>query len=275
MAFDTFETSPDRGAPIELYLFRYGTAPNAFAAYTTWTEPVSAQGVQYVPVPVTRGAIKSDGTGDTKELTVSLPRDTLIAEQFAAYSPSFPVQLEIRQGHVGDDEFFVVWTGRIVASSREGSETKLTAEPLSKALDAAGLQQHYQYGCRHVLYGPVCRADPNAARTVRPAVSVSGAAVTLPPGWNGAYARSKYVGGHVEWTGTNGTERRTIIAATSQDELRLSGLTRDLSAGSQIAVYLGCNHTLEDCQNLFSNVPNFGGCPWIPTETPFGKNPYN
>jgi len=36
------------------------------------------------------------------------------------------------------------------------------------------------------------------------------------------------------------------------------------SSGDTFSIYVGCNHTLEDCTDTFSNEANYGGCPFVP-----------
>lgn len=283
MTFAPYEESASEGQPVQLFLFRYGTEAGEYYAYTDHTEELTIGGVVYAPVPIERGVIQANGSLDKSALKITLDVSTLTAEEFRVYPPASVVTLVIKQGHLGDvdEEFIVVWAGRIVGSSRDGSEAELTGEPVSTSLRRPGLRRHYQYGCPHQLYGPQCRADKPSATVSSTVSAIAGTKVTLASGWEGAFAPEKFLGGMVEWLAPGGsTDRRTILRIAG-NELSLSGLTRDLAVSDAVSVVLGCNHKAYaedggDCLPLHNNILNFGGCRWIPTKNPFGAyNHYN
>jgi hypothetical protein len=271
MAFELLETSRDQGIPINLFLFRYGTAPGAFYAYTDHEEAViePIQSITYEPVPIMRGPLVSSGTLDKTNLEIRTHQDSQISELFKVYPPAHTVTLTIRQGHSTDTEFLVVWAGRILSCSREGNEAKLTAEPISTSMRRPGLRRHWMYGCPHVLYGPECRADKNAATVVGQVFGIASYAVTLRNGWQGANDPGKFLGGMLEWAGSAGTESRTIVRITG-DTLFLSGPPRDLGIGDLVNVVRGCAHTMEACLGDHNNIHNYGGQAWIPYKNPIG-----
>ncbi len=201
MTFETLEESRCLGQPVDLYYFRYGTTASAYYAYTDAEEPVTFDGVIYEPKPIQRGAINSSGTLDKSALTVDLPTSCDVAELFRIYPPGRSVALIIRQGHLGDadNDFKVIWSGRILSSSREDSVDSLTCEPLSTAFRRSGLRRCYQYSCPHALYGEQCKASRLAGTSAATVYATTGASVTLDSGWNGSHAVEKYIGGMVEW----------------------------------------------------------------------------
>jgi hypothetical protein len=278
MTFATQESSRELGDPIQLFKFTYGPDPGNYYAYTDSTEEQTVDGITYVPRPIQRDTINTDGTLDKSTTKISIDISTEVAELFRVYPPAFVVTLIVFQGHIGDpdSEFLVIWAGRIVAASRQGSEAQLDGEPVSTSLRRAGLRRHYQYGCPHQLYGPQCLAD-KASKTLSATVaSVSGATVTLTAGWNGAFDSSKFLGGLFEWVDLDGlTDRRTILRVTG-NTLSLSGIPKDVSPADTVSVVLGCNHKAYaedggDCQPLFDNILNYGGDRWIPTQNPIGN----
>jgi hypothetical protein len=277
MTLAVYEESQSFGQPVQLFKFTYGTEAGEYYSYTDHTEELTVDGVTYLPVPMDRDGIDSNGTLDRTAIKISTDVGTDLAEIFRVYPPSSVVSLVIRQGHVGDsdDGFLVIWSGRVVAALREKGELALTGEPISTSLRRPGLRANYQYGCRHVLYGPKCQAD-KASKTLGTTVSaISGAAVTLPSGWNGAFDPSKFLGGLFEWTAPGGsTNRRTILRVTG-NVLSLSGIPTDLAVSDAASVVVGCNHKAYaeddgDCLPLHNNILNFGGCRWIPLKNPVG-----
>lgn len=277
MTFAQREESRHQGQPVDLYHFRFGTAPNAYYAYTDAEVPVMHGGVTYLPIPISRSAVTASGTLDKSAMKIKLPINTQIAELFRVYPPSQVVTLIMRQGHIGDPEgdFLVHWTGRVLGSDREGSECELNCEPIAASMRRTGLRRHYQIGCPHVLYGKRCRANKELATIRRDALTVSGNTVDLALGWNGALSPAKYIGGLLEWDGPNGPEARTILRVIDNVKLYLSGPTTNLLSGTEVRVVLGCNHQQTDCNALHANIHNYGGQPYIPTKNPINTNPFS
>jgi hypothetical protein len=278
MAFAPIEESRQKALPVTLYQFIYDTAPLTYFAITDAEAAVVNAGVTYDPVPAMRDAIVSSGSLDRTTIAVRMPRDIEFAEKFRVYPPTVPVTLIIRQGHLSDTlppEFLVVWSGRVLSVGREGDECVVSCEPVSSSLRRPGLRRNYQIGCPHVLYGSECKANRAASTVSSTVASKSGTSITVGSGWNGAFPAVGFREGIVEWTNADGgTEKRKILSV-SGNTLSLGGLLRDLDVGDPVSIILGCNHQMSDCQNLFANILNHGGCPWIPLKNPIGyRNNY-
>lgn len=292
MTYDALTTSIDSGNPVQLFRFDYGSLAAERLGYTTHTEAItvdhggSVGEVTYHPVPIERDAIVSNGTLDKQAIRINLDVGTELAELFRIYPPSSVVSLVIYEGHLDDpdEEWVVVWSGRVVAANRSGSELRVSGEPIATQMRRPGLRRHYQYGCPLVLYGKdlgigTCEAS-KAAGTVESTVqAISGTEITLATGWEYGFDQAKFVRGHVEWTPAGrSTEYRTILRV-SGDVLTLSGIPNDLAIGDPIDVLLGCNHRAfeadgGDCEGLHNALPSYGGHPYIPTVNVINKNPF-
>lgn len=286
MTFAQFEKSRQKGRPVNLFYVRYGESPTAFLAYTDAEQTIINNGVSYEPLAMTRGKIAVSGKLDKAALEVRCTLNTPMADLFRVYPPASVVSITVRQGHVNDPsgQFLVVWTGRVISAKRTDNELVLTCEPISTTMKRIALRRHYQYSCMHVLYGPECRANKAAATTSTTAFSTVNNNIVLPTGWTTEERSLKYVGGMVEWSNRNGDrESRTILRVINGNTLVVTGFIRDLAAGDDIDVILGCNHGFymndtkteldvkTDCHFLHNNIHNYGGCPWIPTKNPVGQ----
>lgn len=279
MSFSEYEESVWHGEPVDLFLFTYGTGAGEFYAYVDSEIAVTVGGITYQPIPIEREAINASGTLDKSGLTLSIDGNEGVAELFRVYPPSQPVTIIIRQGHIGDpdEEHSVIYTGRVLSCSWEDNIAKLTCEPVATSMQRAGLRRHYQYGCPHALYmgdeTGGCRASKEAATRSTTVSGVTGSLVTLPTGWQGSFDRSKYIGGMIEWTAPSGTvSRRSILKInTATNTLTVGGPIPGMAVGDTVAVVLGCNHQMTDCDELHNNINDFGGQPWIPTKNPFGN----
>lgn len=286
MVYADYQDSREDGNPVQLFLFRFGAESNEYYGYTDHTDELtvdhggSVGTLIYVPVPIERDAIASNGTLDKSALKVRTDVGTDLAELFRVYPPAAVVALTIYEGHLDDpdDEFVVTWAGKVVAASRNRGELELSGEPVSTSMRRPGLRRHYQYGCPHALYSVgdgLCNADKTAATVTGTVDAIAGATVTLDAGWEGAFDPAKFLGGLLEWTPVDAsTDRRTILRV-SGDTLSLSGIPRNLELADSVDVILGCNHDAftedgGDCQGLHDNILNYGGCKWIPTKNPIG-----
>lgn len=287
MTYSTYEGSVEDGGPIQLYRFVYGTEAGEYLAYTNSTEEIGVDHggsiglINYQPIPIQRGNIVSNGTLDKSSVKISLDVGTDLAELFRVYPPSSVVTLTIYEGHLDDPdgEFIVVWAGRIIAASREGSALNLSGEPVSTQLKRTGLRRHYQYGCPHALYRGLCGANKAAATVASTVTAIDGTVVTLAGGWNGAFTAAKFVRGTLEWTPAGESTRTRTILRVSGNDISLSGVVPDLAVSDAVDVVLGCNHRAfaadgGDCEGLHNTLVTYGGQPWIPTKNVVNKNPY-
>lgn len=73
------------------------------------------------------------------------------------------------------------------------------------------------------------------------------------------------------WPNSQTAEGNTGIGAGAS--LTLSHAFISSYVGETVYVYPGCDHTLQTCNDVFGNVKNYGGRPFVPRKNPFGVNP--
>lgn len=275
---DFFQRSRAKAEPIHLYRVEYGIGSGSKMLLTDAEAKVTINGEDYQPVQIRHGEINASGTLDNASVEVNTPRDNPMVELFRAYPPSQVVTMTIYQGDRGDPDaqFLVIWSGRIIDFSIEWEEAKFVCEPVATSIRRPGLRRNYQHGCPHVLYGASCRANKAAATVSTTVTSVTNSIVVLAVNWFGARDPAKFTAGLIEWQDNAGDRVVRSILTVSDDAgtgrtLLLGGLPVDLAAGMTVSVSLGCNHQMNDCQDLHGNIVNFGGCPWIPVKNPIGS----
>lgn len=275
MAFNIFETSRNRGAPVELYRFRYGAFVDQAFCYTDGEREIEHQGLTYKPLPIKRNEFgaSSDDSG-RQSLEINLPGSAEICQLFRVSAPPGQITLTIFQGHTRDpeSEFLAAWVGRVGSCNWEENDASLTCEPSRTQLRRLALRRHYQYMCPHVLYGDQCRASEPAATIARNVAAVNGRFVTV----NGIPANHElYVGGFIKYLNAERImQARAILdVSTTGGNLRLSlsGVVDGLKPGAEISVVRGCTHDIDGCQT-HNNILNFGGFPFIPVKSPLGIN---
>lgn len=275
MAFGFFETSRSRGAPIQLFRFRYGVFADEAFCYTDGEREYTHMGLTYKPLPIKRTSfVTSAEKGSGQPLQVSLPGNTDICQLFRVSAPPGQITLTVFQGHARDpdSEFLAIWIGRVSSCGWSENDATLVCESAKTQLRRLALRRHYQYMCPHVLYGDQCRASEAAASTPVVVNTIEGRFVTI----NGLLPnKDRYVGGMLKFIDAKQIVNARAILSVAEvggnTRVALSGVIGDLVVGMVVNAVRGCTHTLDGCAT-HANVLNFGGQPYIPITNPLGVN---
>lgn len=252
------ENSVRRGEPWEVYKFE--------AAGEAWRvasgeRPRVYLGEVYEPLAIHRTAMSQTLELGSGAITITLPREHAIAQQFVEYLPAAPVLLTIVRGHEGESEI-VAFTGFEVKSAKFGDACELEVAPRQERLKRRIPGPEYQRRCNFHLFGAGCNVDKELFREPATLTFVSGVTVraaefaTLGSGWLDS--------GYLE----KGNERRMILRHIG-DTVELITTMASLEAGDQVDVFAGCLRTAAVCNAKFSNLVNFLGFEFIPRKNPF------
>ena len=267
MTFVNRETSRESGTPVSLVLIVYGDAAGNVFAYTDGDTEITFDGNTYVPVPMGRQAVEASGSLDNTGMEIDISPNASIVEYFQTRRPGRVATLTIYQGHADDpdNQFLVVWAGRLVGVEQGDVYAKIRGEPVATSLRRPGLRRNYQYGCPWPLYSGPCGATqtPQLAGVS----AISGTVITVTT--FGSNTHDKYRGGFAQWVDDdNGARRVETIVTTTASTITFRSPPAGLIVTAGIALFLGCNHQITDCRDLHNNLVNFGGQPWIPRENP-------
>lgn len=269
MSYDTFERSLQSGAPIDLYDFTIGLE---HFRYTSAGKVVVFAGQTFAPEQIDRSEIEEAEELSRANVTVTVPRDFHIAEEFRISPPSYVILLSIYTMHDGDSERKLRWSGRVLNAAWEGISAALHCESILTSLQRPGLRRLYQRGCPHVLYGTKCGLLDSAYKVPTAVATVTGISVAVTVGDIAPDGDGFYAGGFVEVEVVPGKFARRAIRDQVGDILTLTHPIVDLAPGMAIDVYPGCDHTLATCNTKFANALNFGGTPFITVKNPFGSS---
>jgi len=272
MTFETQEESLESGVPVTLYLFEYG---NLSYEYTDHDEPITTGGKTYAPAPIGRSPIEQGRAGfDKAELEVDLSPTLSVVTFFRETPPAGQVSMRIFQGHADGSEFPAVWTGTVSAFQDQRPFPKIIGEPVYVAMKRNGLRRTWQPTCGYALYGAGCGVDKTTVRQQAEILVLGENYFEVPVNWEGPLGTSRYRGGFVSWNNsvTGTVDTRGIVRIQSGDNrLIINGEVYGVEVGDTLSIFPGCNKTLSTCKNVFGNLRNFGGFPWIPVENPFGR----
>lgn len=260
MTYAANETS-NQASPIELYHFARGLDN---WRYTSYDELISFQSADYEPLALGRSDIEWQSEIERSEITITLPRDNLLAAQYIAYPPTEVLTLTIYRQHAYDvsGEYSVYWQGRLLNTEFKGSVCEFTCETVYTSLKRPGLRRKALPQCPHVLYGPQCRANQETYRSIG-TLSAIGSFTLTAPEWGG-FSDGYFTGGLIIYD----TFQRREIMDHVGSTITISANLLDVQLGATVSAFPGCAHNMDDCVNKFTNEENYGGFPY------FGPNPF-
>lgn len=266
MSFSEYETSLQNGRPIRLYQFQRGPLKWGF---TTADRNIIHQTINFKSIEggISDDGIRQTGNAQADTLNITLPAKTDVAQMYRVNAPGQPIAVTIFDLHYGDAGYLVVWVGLIAGVKfKELTIAEIQCQTLEVTLERTGLRKTWSRTCPHTLYDNACKAQRVDYRVDTLIDRKDGVAVGVAAAQ--AHPNGYYSGGYVEWTSQYGLEQKGIESHVD-DVLYLYGGTDDLSIGQSIAIYPGCDRTIQTCATKFSNVLNYGGCPYMPGKSPF------
>lgn len=271
MTFDLLERSRWSGQPIGLLRLSRG---GLVERYTTADREIAVGADVYLPLAITRSAIRDSSERAKGVLTLTLPVDAPCAPWWRPYPPSTRVGATWLALHRGSTDVAVEWTGRVIGPKFTDTQLILSCEPTQTNARSRGLALRWQTGCPLVLYSQgVGMCNVSKAAFAVPAELTGSAGASMQADAFAAVPEGRLAGGFVEWIRPDGEiEVRSIMAHTGNLILLNYG-AEDLDEGLDVTAYPGCKHNFADCNGFFSNGPNYGGAVYRPRKSPFDGNP--
>lgn len=266
MTFDGRESADLGGVPILLFDF---WRQSKHWCHTTADRRITFQNQIYVPTAIDMDAIQASQEIRQQTRTITVPHDFAVAEMFRQAPPKDSVNLRVWSLHQGDSDAVVEWTGRVSGvkwtTSVQESVAKLSCDPIYANFRRLGLRLRWCRQCPYALYRDGCGVDPEAHKVVATLNGVSG--VTLQSGAFQALPDGRFAGGYVSWTNADGVVDMRTIESHVGTSISVDAGSPDFAQGLTLNAYPGCNKTVPDCK-YFNNLPNYGGAPNIPDQSP-------
>lgn len=299
MARQDYESSPESGQPVSLFLFRYGPDPADYYALTNAEDDITHDDGVTGPIvysalwtPQQQDNIVAAQVDGGAEIKILVPlvagkngAANPVTELFRIYPPTQVVTITIREGHQPNandpagwatgENFPVVWLGRVLEAEREDEHAVLSCDSSAITMTRPGLRRFQQVKCGHTLYRGRCGASKAAFESPGTAAAVNGNQVSLNTGWIFAGRQlSDYNRGFLEWDGAVGRVRRRIVrvGTTDTDPLILSGPASELLVSGAVDAYIGCPREFAFCRDVHGVPNDYGGFLGIPKTNPTGKN---
>ncbi len=267
MTYTQFETSPDSGAPVELFDFTLGASN---FRYVNQERDFTFLGNVYTATPVSRSNIVSSFDSKDSQISVELPGDNVFARLFIGIVPASLPEVTIRQLHLTDpaQESIFVFRGFVstVGFSGDLSKSSLACRPLTSGSGRIVPRYTFQGLCNHVLYDESCTIQESAFQENVTVESVSGRLLTVNAGQLSNEDLNRWTGGFIQF----GTEFRQIVKQPAGRVMTLDLQFLNTPAGGTIRILPGCDYVINgDCLTIYNNVVNQAGFPYVPTKNPF------
>lgn len=269
MSYDFYETSTDKGRPIALYEFRWGTV---FWRYTSADVGQEYGGNDFLPISIRDEGMTQGGSAEN-DFTVIAQSDIPLVDMFGDSPPTRPVWLTVRRKHADDpiEEAPVYWVGRVANVMRQenAAEANIRGISISKLLKSGGLRLTWGKNCPHCVYDSACKADSEDHKYTVTVAEVTGQFLTFVE--ETVPAEGSFTGGCVEWDrgGSGVTELRGIEEMISSTRVKVLGRLPGLEIGDSIDLFPGCDQTASTCDAGFDNLVHNGGFFFMPEKSPF------
>lgn len=262
MSWNQFEHSTNNGKPLTLYEFIRNE--QKYYRYTNADRDIDFNGMKWTSEAISNTGL-SIGTGNNLEIT--LPSTSDVVRLFRGVPPTQPVVIKMYQFHENDNEFKVIWVGKIQEVKRESIErAKLITASVASSFERSGLRLTYGRSCPYALYDHNCRIKQENYKTANiEIIALDGANITVNlSNINDGYFSGGYMDFYID-----GIQELRGLKAHVNNVIGILGGTQGLQKGMKINLYPGCDKTIKTCDEKFKNHLNYGGQPHIPGISPF------
>lgn len=268
--FNSRESSTEQGNSIELYKFTCG--PNTWQ-WCNGDKQVTWRGKTYTPIAISNGGMTQSGDASNDETVVTLPSSTGLVEMLFADVPSIPVTMIMRKKHFDSTDAPIVMIAELANFGRDENAdmAKLTFGILTGTFNRSGARMAWSRQCQHALYDRNCKVNPNDHKFMIEIDKIRGNRIESSD--LKMHKAGKFDNGYIEWTNTYGITQRRAVDNNGGIYMTLYGRLGGLAEGMTIAVYRGCERTTKVCDNIFNNLPNYGGVNFMSGKSPFEGDP--
>ena len=271
MTFDLLERSRWGGKPIGLLRISRG---NLVERYTTADREIPVGAETYLPLAISRSAIRDSVERKKSQLTLTLPIDAPVTAWWRPYPPSTRVGVTWLAKHHGSTDGAVEWSGRVIQPKFSDTILTLTCDPSMTDPRSRGMPWRWQKGCPLALYSQgLGMCNVNKALFAVPATLTSVAGASIQADAFAAVPSGRLAGGFVEWTRADGEPEKRSIMAHSGNLVILEYGAEDLAEDLELEAFPGCRHNFADCRDFFNNEVHYGGAVYAPDRSAFDGNP--
>jgi uncharacterized phage protein (TIGR02218 family) len=254
------------GTPVECFHF---VIDGAVYNYCTGNQQITVDGKVFSPALVSRTTIKStDNISDQSTVDITIPVDSEVAQAVIFDEDARDVDVTVYRAHytTDDNTFDVLWKGSALSFGASDRDAVINTGNTFQLKFLGNFNAvYYQLRCDHILYGDRCQADETAHDYAATVDAIDTGTNTITFSGDAVVADALENGEMVMADGT-----RVGIVENTTTTFKLSYIPAGLAVSDDVTLYDGCNHNIDDCNDKFSNIANYGGFPNIPESNPYG-----
>jgi uncharacterized phage protein (TIGR02218 family) len=219
----------------------------------------------YIPYPINRGKISYSTDLKVDETNITLAKNW--GTDMAIYKNVLAgATVQITRVSLGDinNDYVLLFDGDVSDTRVDEATIDLRCTTLD-FLNFELPKRELQVACNWQLYGPYCGVDPDDFSVT----TTGGLDTTTPDKLSHSSfltgATQHFRGGFV--VGLSGNNNELIRHITNHQGSQLSVLPPfpfDFETDVNVRVVQGCDHSTTDCEDIFDNLDNYGGFPFIP-----------
>jgi uncharacterized phage protein (TIGR02218 family) len=276
MSYSEQDSSIEGSAPIELYKI---TGVDSFY-YTSLATEFTFDGDVYKPIPISRTAPTINEKETSGSFTVNFPFNNPFVQRYLGGIAPAQDRLEIFRAHLSDStlEVKAFLSGFITGVKFKGTDVTVSVGGIASRMEAQIPSKTFSWMCNHVLYGKGCKVAESRFTFNFEVLSVSSDGIRITVKDTGqalaeVTADTGFFNGGTVRTGVEGSQRMALefeaAAVANTYVIKLMVPVDGLEIGQGVSLSAGCDRALQTCSSRFSNSPNYGGFPFIPTLNPF------
>lgn len=267
--FETNLASEQQRPVPEFYVFNSG---GVIERYTSFSRSLTFLGYEFQAATIQRGSLKFDAKLNVVKINIATPM-TPNMTKYIANTPVEPVLVTIYRSHLDYlDQYEIFFKGKVKNVQFKNKIASAQCESKNSILAAKIPQIIYQSFCNHDIYDSGCLLSEVSYKRKATVVSFAdnGATITYTfTDGGGTPADDYFKTGRLVF----GSDERLITAgpggSLGANDVQIHvPFSSDLTAGSEINLYPGCDGSPSTCLNTYNNLIHFLGMPYIPSRNP-------
>lgn len=250
----------------DLYRVVEGTVITTF---TSSNEAEVYNGETYLPKICGRGAIQNSSSIIKSTVDLKMPLKDPLAVHFMGSSVDTLVRLDI---YTKDEDGTVraLFRGRFTTSSPTDTELKMTFNSIFSSQRKVGVRPVFQRSCRHVVYDSGCTLSFDLKKVALVITAVASDGITLTVPGLAAYPSGQFNAGVIQLSDGSFRYVASHVGTTVVLVRSAPIILEEYAAAGHVNINMapGCNQSTSWCSQVFGNILNHGGFPYIPVDNP-------
>ncbi len=284
MTYQALDESVQDGQPIELY--RFSNNEEVFTL-TSGQEEVLFNSETYIPTPMKRANTLLTSIEAPSTLEIDMPATEDLVRRYINTVPASLDSVVISRFHStdgGTPEVITLLSGIISAVTFKDDLASITVDRGTATLDQTIPKQSSRGNCNHIHYDARCKASIGTFSMSGEISAILDGGFTIDISFGvdtvaaTGFQFSAQMTDDITYFDVGHLERGSFEFRMMQSIVDQGGNVarvgllvpfQTIGVGTAMRMAAGCNHTVNACDQKFSNMINYGGFPFVPPTNPF------